>query len=136
MIGQRNHRSATAGRRGSATVELAIGLPVVVLLVLGTIESCSMIFLQQALTAAAYEGVREGAKSGSTDAATKRCQQVLDARRLVGTSISINPASIESAADRTYVTFSVSAPCGANSVLPSQFFGGRTLTARATMMKE
>jgi Flp pilus assembly protein TadG len=45
-------------RNGAAVVELAAVLPVFVLLLMGTIETCNMIFLQQSLKIAAYEGAR------------------------------------------------------------------------------
>ena len=49
-------RCAEPSRRGGG--ELAVCLPVVVLLVIATIEACSAMFLKQSLTVAAYEGVR------------------------------------------------------------------------------
>jgi Flp pilus assembly protein TadG len=136
MMTFRPRRFANRRRTGSAVAEFAACLPVVVVIVLGTVEACSMIFLQQALTAAAYEGVRLGAKEGSTADATRRCQQVLDGRRLANTSITISPASIESAPRGSSIAVTTSAPCGANGILPSQFYIGRTLTARCTMLKE
>ena len=51
-------RRANVRRRGVAASELAVCLPVIVLLVLAMIEACTMIFLKQSLTVAAYEGVR------------------------------------------------------------------------------
>jgi len=41
-------------KRGAAVVEFAILLPVFVLILFGSIEACSMIFLQQSLEMAAY----------------------------------------------------------------------------------
>ena len=45
-------------KQGAAAVEFAIVLPVFVLILLGSIETCTMIFLQQSLEMAAYEGAR------------------------------------------------------------------------------
>ena len=45
-------------RRGVATVELAVCLPILVVIVLGSIEANSAIFLKQRLTWAAYEAAR------------------------------------------------------------------------------
>ncbi len=39
-------------RRGVAATEFAVCLPIIVLLVLGTIEACSLIFLKQTLAIA------------------------------------------------------------------------------------
>lgn len=46
-------------RKGLATVELAVCLPVLLILVFGSIECTSAIFLKQRLQAAAYEGARK-----------------------------------------------------------------------------
>ena len=43
-------------------------LPIIVLLVIGTIEACSMVFLKQSLAIAAYEGARTAIIPGATKA--------------------------------------------------------------------
>ena len=53
-------------RRGVAAAELAVCLPVIVMLVMATIEACSALFLKQSLTAAAYEGVRTALEESAT----------------------------------------------------------------------
>src|SRR5262245_11435218 len=63
-----NRRRARRGIRGVAAAELAVCLPIVVLLVLATIEACSALFLKQSLTVAAYEGVRTAIEEGATSA--------------------------------------------------------------------
>lgn len=47
-------------RRGSAVVELAICLPIVMALVWGTIELSNSIFVKQTITSAAHEGALVG----------------------------------------------------------------------------
>ena len=80
---RRTNRSST--RRGVAAAELAVCLPVVVLLVVATIESCSALFLKQSLTVAAYEGVRTAIEKGSTTANVQTaCDQILADRRIQG----------------------------------------------------
>ena len=137
MILNSRRRNDARRRSGLAVVEMAICLPVVVMLVFGTIEACSMIFLQQSLTAAAYEGTSAGTKcNGSTNTATTRCQQVLDAHRVASATIELSPPTLESASQGSPVTVTVSASCGANGLLPLRFYVGRTLTAHCTMTKE
>ena len=127
----------TARRRGVAATEFAVCLPVLVLLVLGMIECCTMIFLKQSLTVAAYEGVRTALedRAASTDV-RRTSQQILTQRRVQGGSIAVNPADITAAPVGQYITVTVSAPADRNSVIPGSFFRGRTLSASATMMKE
>ena len=79
-------------RRAMATVELAICLPVLVLIVFGSIQATDLIYLQHAVTSAAYEGILELSKTNSTnESVTARVQQVLDARELTNTTILIKP---------------------------------------------
>lgn len=137
MIVNVHRRSAARCRSGSAIMELAICLPVVVMLVFGTLEACSMIFLQQTLTAAAYVGASDGTKcNGSTQKAKTRCEEVIAARRVANATITLNPPTIETTPQGSPVTVTVSAPCGANGILPVRFYVGRTLSAQCTMLKE
>lgn len=59
MLGRKmNRQTQNLERRGIAVVEFAIILPIFVLILLGTIEACTMVFLQQSLEIAAYESSR------------------------------------------------------------------------------
>ena len=49
-------QKARTKREGAAVVEFAVCLPLIVLIVLGTIEAGSLLFLKQTLVQAAYEG--------------------------------------------------------------------------------
>ena len=134
---RRNRSRAQTHRPAVAASELAVCLPVLVLLVLAMIECCTMIFLKQSLTVAAYEGVRTSIEPNAVAADVEtKCEGVLDDRRVVQPRVVITPANFESLAPGEYVTVTVSAPADRNSVLPGNFFGGRTLAASATMMKE
>lgn len=53
-------------RRGLAAIEFAICLPVLALLVFGSLEATAFIFLKQSLHVAAYEGVRNGSRADAT----------------------------------------------------------------------
>ena len=132
---QRSHRHKKP--RGVAATELAVCLPVIVLLVIATIEACSALFLKQSLTAAAYEGVRTAIEQNANAANVQAaCDQLLADRKIKGASIVINPANIASLNPGEFVAVTVSAPCSANSLVPATFYRGRTLTATATMMIE
>ncbi len=124
-------------RRGVAAAELAVCLPVVMLLVLATIEACSMIFLKQSLTAASYEGVRVALAPGSTATNVQTtCQQILKDRRIEGATVSIKPSDIAALNPGDFVDVTISAPCASNSVVPIRFYKGRNLSATASMMIE
>jgi Flp pilus assembly protein TadG len=124
-------------RRGVATAELAVCLPVVVLLVLATIEACTMIFLKQSLTVAGYEGARAALVKDATAAEVQdACKQVLADRRVTGATVSLNPAKIENLKPGDRVDVTVEAPCAANSVIPIMFYQGNTLETTTSMMIE
>jgi hypothetical protein len=126
-----------ANRRAVAASELAVCLPVLVLLVLAMIESCTMIFLKQSLTVAAYEGVREALEPAADAIGVRaKCDGVLTDRRVQGGEVVVTPANFDTLAPGQYIRVTVSAPAGRNSVIPGSFFRGRTLSASATMMKE
>jgi Flp pilus assembly protein TadG len=124
-------------RRGIATVELAVCMPVIALLVVATIEACSMIFLKQSLSVAAYEGVRAAISAGG-NASTVRstCNQILKDRRVKDATITIAPEQFDTLNPGQYVDVTISAPCGSNNILPVKFYRGQTLSETASMMIE
>jgi len=134
----RRRKSATQRKRGGvAAAELAVCLPVVVLLVVATLEACSAIFLKQSLTIAAYEGVRIAIEEGSTAGeVTSACNQVLSDRRITGGKVTVNPSNIAALNPGQFINITVTAPCSTNSVVPAAFYRGRTLSATASMMIE
>ena len=120
-----------------AAAELAVCLPVVVLLVVATIESCAALFLKQSLTVAAYEGVRAAIeKTGTTPSIQSACDRILADRKIEGAKVTVSPASKAALKAGDYIQVTVSAPCAPNSPVPTTFFRGKTLTASASMMIE
>ena len=124
-------------RKGTSTVELAVCLPVIVLIVFGTLQASSMYFMRQALVQSAYETVREVVKSdGSQAIAIQRGQQTLEFRNITGETITFAPPQVENLAPGTPVTVTVVADGDINTILPFSVFSGRTISATATMNKE
>ena len=124
-------------RRGVAATELAVCMPVIVLIVLASMEACAMLFLQQSLSVAAYEGARVALSpgAGSSDVTTQ-CQQILKDREVNGATVSISPADVPGAAEGTWITVRATAPFARNSLAGGWLFGAKTLTADVQMMKE
>lgn len=128
---------ARPNRRGAAVVELAITLPVFVLILVATIETTTMVFLQQSLEIGAYQGARIALIPSSTSGkVVTAVDQVLANRNVNSTSVSIVPSNYSTSPYGTKITVRVSAPCNANSPFSPWFYGGRTLTGEVTMMKE
>lgn len=126
-----------ASRKGVAAAELAVCLPVIVLIVLSTIEACTMVFLKQSLSIAAYEGARAALAQNATNSTVQNvANQVLTQRRVNGGTVTISPGNLIAVAPGEYMTITCSAPASRNSIIPIRFYRGRTLTGSATMMKE
>jgi Flp pilus assembly protein TadG len=124
-------------RHGVAATEFAVCLPIIVLLVLGTIEACSMVFLKQALAVAAYEGARTAIIPGATvDQVKAASLQVLKDRKIDGGVVTVKPTNIDALNPGDFVDVTVSAPCNANSIVRNKFYKGRTLSSNASMMIE
>ncbi|TWU44527.1 TadE-like protein [Rubripirellula tenax] len=135
-IVQRRRRFSTK-RRGVAAVEFAVCLPVLVLLVFGSIEAASFIFLKQSLNVAAYEAIRESIRVGSDNAAGEnRAINILSARNVNDFVVSFPNGEALDADRGDEVVVEVSAPTSTNSPLAGQFVANRVLTARIVMVKE
>ena len=125
-------------RRGTATVELAVCLPLIVIIAFGSIETTNMIFLQQRLTAAAYEGARKATTPGKTSAdATTAANSVLTQFSISGSSVTTTPAVTTSTPVGTQVKVTVTAPVSANmgNIVPF-FTTMANLSASVTMVHQ
>lgn len=132
----RNCRSRK-NRTGVAAAEFAVCLPVIILIVLATVEACTMVFLKQSLSIAAYEGARSALLQSASTAEVRRvAEQVLSERRVKGGTVSVTPANLASISPGQYFTVTVTAPAAGNNAIPLRFYRGRSLTGSATMMKE
>lgn len=123
-------------RRGAAIVELAICLPVVLLIALGSIQGASLLFLRQALVQASYEGAKVAIRSGDDAAARQAVANVAAGRRIEGLVITTNPANIADANQGDTITVTVTAPGDANSLIPFGVFQGQQVSAQAVMVRE
>jgi hypothetical protein len=126
-----------ATRRAAAVAELAICLPLIVLLLMASIEACSMIFLDHGLTIASYEGVRAAINYDATNAdVTARTNEIITQRSIQDATVSTNPSNVATVEKGEPITVTVSAPSDSNMIVPPWFYSGRTLTGRTTMVKE
>jgi Flp pilus assembly protein TadG len=124
-------------RRGVCATELAVCLPLLLLFVVGAVECCTMIYVDQTLAIASYEGVREAIRFDATnDEVEDQCQLLLTARRVSGATIDIDPPDVAQVPRGTEISITVSASCGENSVLTVWFFDDKTLTETSKMVKE
>lgn len=124
-------------RRGVAAVEFAVCLPMLVLLVFGSIEASSIIFLKQTLNVSAYEATREAIRDGRSNSdARQRAENILDARNINDFTIDFPRGESSDAERGDEVIVTVTAPTAANSPLLGQFISNRVLTSRVVMVKQ
>jgi len=132
-----NESRQPSNRQGVATVELALCLPVLALLVFGSIEAASFISLKQTLQVAAYEAAREAITGGALEAdASGRATAILGSRSIRDANVRFPSGPLASTVRGQQVVVEVSAPTRTNSPLAGQWVANRTLTARVVMLKE
>jgi hypothetical protein len=129
---RQRRRLPRAPRRAAAVTELAVCLPVLTLVVFGSIQACNLIYLKHGCITAAYEGTLELAKGNATNASIiARAQQVLDARGVRSSQIRVVPASdVAQAARGTPFTIEVTADVAPNMSLSGFFPLPRSVTGR------
>lgn len=127
-----------ARRKGLAAAEAAVCIPFIVVFALASIEACSMIYLKQSVTIAAYEGARTGNALGATsDDVSSVCQQIFADRGISGATVETAPSEISDANAGQYFSISCCAPCAGNSLLPLWFYTESSLIkGRAEFLKK
>jgi Flp pilus assembly protein TadG len=124
-------------RRGVAVVELAICLPVLVLLLLATIEACVMLQMRQNVAITAYEGARIGIMPGTDASAVQmQCEMLLNDRSITDYTITTSPSDLDSMEPGDLLTVTVEVDCVANSIVGGAFFQGKTISESVVMKAE
>lgn len=130
-----SRRRSPKRKAGSVFIEVAICLPLMVLLSLATVEARSMIHLKQSLKIAAYEAARVAVQPAATESAVQQqAVSILDSRRVVGPRLTITPDPLQHLTAGDEVTVSITAPCVPNSVLRGWFYRGKSVTEQVTVM--
>ncbi len=124
-------------RRGIATVEFAVIFPILLVMVLGTLEICQRLFLRQSATIAAYEGIRLAARSTSNaPEVIERCQQLLTDRRIAGGQITVTPNTFQNLPTGSPITVEVRVPWASNSVTKFVLRDQGNIVVKAVMLRE
>lgn len=129
-------RRRTCRRRGAAVVELAIVLPLFVLLVIGGIDLGRAIAVRHKLVEAARIGCRlHAVKEEFSPAEVSAAVDALMAEaNLTGYTFELDPPQSSAVQQLEPVTATVSIPYDEVSWLPSSWFmSGKTLTAKCVL---
>ena len=123
-------------RKGAAIAELAVVLPIFVMIAIGTIELSQVIFLKQCLQGAAHDCGYIASRQSATDADLHaRMTEILSARGIKGGTISTIPSSIDGLDRGTRYTVTVSAPTATNTLI-GEFFTSAVVRASTVRVKE
>lgn len=133
----RRARLRSRSRRAAAAVEAAVAMPLLVLLVFGSIELADGIFLKQTLSVAAYEGARAVSRQGGTSAeGQSRVAEVLAARGISDYALAISPEATPQTPGATEMRVHVSAPSTSISWSPLRLFSGKTVEKTVVMARQ
>jgi Flp pilus assembly protein TadG len=131
------NKNRSRPKLGAAAVEFAVVSPILVLLLFGTIEACRIIYLRQTLTIAAYEATRIALVPKSTSGQViAAANNILTDRGVNDAVVTITPSSFSTAPIQSFIEVRVTAPANSNSLVKANFFAGKFLVGRCSMMKE
>lgn len=124
-------------REGAAIVEVALALPILVLVTLATIDTCAVIYLRQSAKIAAYECARVGVMNGATVQDMQvQCDSVMSNRNVHNYSMQTSVSDPSSLARGDLFTVTVSVPANANSLVTSWFYRDRVFDEPVTILAE
>lgn len=123
-------------RSGTAVLEMAVSLPLLITLVFGAMEMANAVFLRQSMNMAAYEAAKVITRPGSNEAlARTRCQEIMTIRKVSTYTLTFSPTVTTATPRGTQVTVTLSAPASNLSYGPLQFMTGRTLSTTVVMVR-
>jgi Flp pilus assembly protein TadG len=124
-------------RRGVAAVEAAVTLPMLVVLVVGALESANAIFLKQSMVIATYEAAKVASSpNGTTAFAEQRCGEVMTSRGVSTFNLTVTPNNLSASTARgTRVTVTLSVQSNSSILGPLWIFSGKTLQTKVDMVR-
>lgn len=122
-------------RRGAATVELAVCLPVLFTVVLAIMEFTRVLQIQQTVREAAFEGARAGvALDASTSDVTTAATAITNSGTIASPTITVTPNPLTYSSQTVQVT--VSTTCASNGWLLRFFSRSSVISATVTLDRE
>ena len=123
---------------GAALIEMAVVLPVLLMMSLGLIESARLGMVAQLMNNAAREGCRVAAMQGKTQADVQaRITAVMSGSGITGTMLSVTPSNWANSAGGTPITVNISIPYSrVNWLGETLYLGNVSVAASATLCSE
>ncbi|QEG00296.1 TadE-like protein [Stieleria maiorica] len=118
-------------------IEFAVCLPVFLLITMGTIETCRMIYLRQSLKIAAYECARLAVVPGITPADLQdQCDVILLGRNIKNYALNCTPSDPSSLDYGEMFVSTVDAPASENALLSTWIYGSASVSESVSIMIE
>jgi Flp pilus assembly protein TadG len=128
-------------RRGAAVAEFAVCLPLLITIVLGSIEASRLIHIQHGLETAAYEAARSVAdhRASTSSDVDSVVSSILDAYQVTGGQAALTPSTLNTVRTGDLITVTVTAPLAGNRVIsgwiPSWILTDGSLSAQCTALR-
>jgi len=131
---RRNRRKK---HRGAAAVELCLCLPLFVVVIAGSMETCNLIHLRESMCVASYEAARIAVKNGKdTEKAVQQSQELLKARGFEDIQITFDPKNLADLEPGTLVAVQLSTPTHSQSLLPKSVLGKHQFVTKTVFVME
>ena len=131
-----NAAQRAARHSGLATVEVALTLPILIMIALATIDTCRVIFVRQSAKVAAYECARIAIIPGAkySDVAFQ-CDAMMSNRKINDYRLSLS-CDPERLIKGDLLNVTVSVPADSNSLGISWFYRGRLFEEKVAILVE
>ncbi len=137
MLNAKCSRRSTHSRKGVAATECALVVPIIFLLMFGTLEICSAFYLRQTAKTIAFEGARLGVRGRTTrQAILDECNALIAARGIAGGRALVAPADFTNIEELDPVTVTINAPYNGNTWFLGSLFRSKTAQVSVTMARE
>ena len=116
---KRSNRARRRRRNGGAAVEAAFCFPLIIILMMGTLEVCLGIYLKESITICAFEGARVGVRRrGTAEEVLDTVQAALADRQVTVPegAITITPPSFGALSALDPIRIEIVAPTAGNSL--------------------
>ncbi len=131
-------RHAILGKQiGLATVEVALTLPILLLITLATIDTCHVIFVRQSAKIAAYECARMAIIPGiKREQLDRQCAAILESRNIKDFELSMSVEDPALFMKGDLLQVEVTVPADSNSLGISWFYQGRVFEETVSILVE
>ena len=134
---RRTRRRRRCRRDGAAAVEAAICFPLIILLMLGTLEISAGLYVKESLSVCCFEGCRIGTRRGATAGDVEaRTIEVLASRNIVGATIEVIPDNFSGLSELDNISVRITAPTAGNSIFIFDNLANRSIQSQVTMIRE